>query len=181
MGTKSIIQGEMRLCMAVGLGTAIMWSMAFFCNLAAFSYPLLAFVQLFLVIASIIRPARILTHIARQMPEVSTRHFIFLSLLCYVFCAIATTFVQTIYFNFFDNGFFATQILAATESFNLKDMMGMPIEQLQQTLELFSNTSNAARTLFSSNTQFALMATIPCALLIALRRNRRPGNTHPQQ
>lgn len=171
MGETSTFESELKLCMAVGLESAVIWLLAFFCNLGAFAYPLLAFLLFGLMIVAVVRPAGRLVAYSREEAPLRGGRLILLTLLCFVLCAVATTFVQALYFRYFDGGFFASQFLLAMDNL-VPANMGMQREVMMESLELLSNPATAAKALLSTNLQFALLGSLPSAL-IALVRNRK--------
>lgn len=171
MGETSTLESELKLCMAVGLECAVIWLLAFFCNVGAFAYPLLAFLQLGLVAVALVRPAGRLVAYSREVNPIKGSRLVLLTLLSFVLCAVATTFVQAVYFRYFDNGFFASQFLAAMDTF-MPANMGAEKEVMVESLELLANPATAAKALLATNLQFALWATLPGAL-IALVKNRK--------
>lgn len=162
---------ELKLCMAVGLECAVVWSLAFFCNMGAFAYPMLAFLQLGLVVVALVHPARRLVAYSRETAPLRGSRLILLTLLSFALCAVATTFVQAIYFRYFDGGFFASQFLSALDTL-LPGSMAAEREVMMESIDLLSNPSMAPKALLSANLQFALLGSLPAAL-IALVRNRK--------
>lgn len=163
---------ELRLCMAVGLECAVIWLLAFFCNVGAFAYPLLALLQLGLVVAAIVHPAGRLVAYGREVDALTGSRLTLLMLLGFVLCAVVTTFGQAVYFRYFDGGFFASQFLSAMDTLVPADM-GIPKEAMMESLDILTNPATAARALLSTNLQFALMGTIPASLIAAVRNRRR--------
>lgn len=171
MEETSVFDRELKLCMAVGLECAVMWLLAFFCNVGAFAYPLLALLQLGLVVAALVHPAGRLVGYSREEAPLKGSRLVLLTLISFVLCAVVTTFAQAVYFRYFDGGFFASQFLAAVDTLLPGNMVAQK-EMLVASLDLLANPSTAAKALLSTNLQFAIIGTLPCAL-IALVRNKK--------
>ena len=164
---------ELKLCMAVGLECAVVWSLAFFCNLGAFAYPLLAFLQFGLVIAALVHPAGRLVAYSRKVARLRGSRLILLTLLSFILCAVATTFVQSVYFRYFDGGFFASQFLSAMDDFSPGNF-GLQMDVLTEGLDVLTDPSTAPRALLATNLQFAFLGSLPAALMAVVRnRNRK--------
>lgn len=158
--------------MAVGLECAVIWLLAFFCNVGAFAYPLLALLQLGLVVAAIVHPAGRLVAYSRGVSALAGSRLTLLTLLAFVLCALTTTFGQAIYFRYFDGGFFASQFLSAMDEL-MPGNMGIQKDVLTDSLDLLTNPATAARALLSTNLQFALLGSLPSALIALVRNGKR--------
>ncbi|MCD8266168.1 MAG: DUF4199 domain-containing protein [Prevotellaceae bacterium] len=99
-----------RQCMGWGLRAAVWWSASFIATVLAFRYPVLGNVGLLIGLLSVWRVGYIIKRYNWECGNTGWMRTWWMSFLTYIFCALATTLVQYLWFRFLDNGMLAHEM-----------------------------------------------------------------------
>lgn len=163
--------------MSYGTQTAILWAASFICSTFSVSAPLIAAMSTPLGLFSIYFITRLVAQRALRFEQAIIRRVLLLCLSSYFFCALLTTFLQTIYLFLFDDGHFISSIESIEQVFSAIDpkIFGKEfISQKAKLIEAFSIPQTLTTLLLVQN----LLMGFICSLFTApiawfMLRNRK--------